>query len=377
VECNQVRSIFQLEIMMNSTTRLFGLALLILSFGGILAGCSGRQAMLSRASIPTFFSDEIKKEIKGVTKTVVSINSNIKYEIQKFHYERVNGRFVPDPRSHLRYKLANNGVNGTTVETEDKTLSGGGLILNFEPVASRYIILTSNHLVAPQDTTDIYYLDEYGQNTDVLFARYIVKNVDILVRGDSNWRAEAKLIISEEIEDLAIIESQTNNLLGVEFHNRVGFDLDLGWGDWVFLFGFPKGVKQISGGWVSESPYPSTLTVDAVVRFGFSGGPVFALAGDPAKLDFVGVIKSVPRSTLDFIAPAVAWPMGYGLAPEDISDLVVKKEIMVEYGTAYFVSPKTLQRFFNTNRNAIERAGVRLPPKYYGEKEPARLPGQN
>jgi hypothetical protein len=332
------------------------------------AACAGRSLRATHSADLSLFSDDIKKEINGIANTVVSITCDIKYEIQRFNYEQVNGQFVPDPKSPLKYKLAaNNGADAIVIETEEKTLSGGGLIIHTDPAHSRYTIVTSNHLVAPPDTTNIYYLDQNGQDTDVLFARYVVKDLDIWVRGESNWRSDAKLLISYDPDDLAIIESQTSNLIGREYHNPIAFDLDLTWGDWVFLFGFPKGVKQLTGGWVSPSPYPNTLAVDAVVRFGFSGGPVFALTKD-ARLIFVGVIKSVPRSTMDFVAPRTNLPMGYRIGSEELPDLVVRREIVVEYGTAYFVNPKTLQRFFNANRDVLETVGTRLHPKYYDSK---------
>ncbi len=339
----------------------------------LFAGCAGNKSAPEKSADLTLFSSEIRKEIKNVSSTVVGITCDIRYEIQKFNYEQVNGEFVPDPDGPLKYKLAShNGVDGMVIEADEKSLSGGGLIINTDPANSRYTILTSNHLVAPEDTTEVYYLDSEGQNTDALFARYIVKSVDIWVRGETNWRAEAKLLISYASDDLAIIESQTSYLLGREYPNPMSYNLNLSWGDWVFLFGFPKGIKQLTGGWVSESPYPNTLTVDAVVRFGFSGGSVFALTND-AKLLFVGVIKSVPRTTLDLIAPATNLPSGYRLGSDDINDLIVKREIVVEYGTAYFVNPKALLRFFNANRNVLETVGTNLHPKYYGESSPPKL----
>ncbi len=335
-------------------------------------GCAANQP----ATIPrgiSLLSDEIKRELQGVERTIASVTTTIKYEIQTYQYELANGQFVPDPRSPLKYKLAtNNGTTGVIIESDDRTLSGGGLIINYDPENSRYTILTSNHLVSPEDTTEVYFLDEDGQNTDVLFARYIVKDVAISVRGNSNWRAEAGLVTADAVDDLAILEAQTTSSLGLEYYNEMGYDLDLSWGDWVFLFGFPKGIKQITGGWVSESPYPGTLTVDAVVRFGFSGGPVFAIAKDRGKLAFAGVIKSVPRTNFDYIAPDGTLPMGFQLSSEKLKNLVVKREIMVDYGSAYFVNPKTLKQFFNEQRDRIERASIRLHPKYYGTQPPAK-----
>jgi len=61
--------------------------------------------------------------------------------------------------------------------------------------------------------------------------------------------------------------------------------------------------------------------------------------------------------------------MGYRLSPEEVHHLVVKKEILVDYGTAYFVNPKNIREFFHSHRSALENAGIHLHPKYYGSRE--------
>lgn len=312
----------------------------------------------------TLLSDDIQKELKIVEKSVVGVNTRIRYEIQNFSYLTKNGKVIYDPNSPVRYKLdSKNGDTGIVTATDYKTLSGGGLIIDLNNSTSMYTILTSSHLVFPEDTTDIYFLDENGIETDVLFARYIVKDIRISVLAPNNWRAEAELIANDPVSDLAVIAVNTERLLGAPFPNPMGYEKQLGWGDWVFLFGYPKGIKQLTGGWVSEAPYRGTLGVDAVVRYGYSGGPVFAI--DDAKLIFVGLIKSVPRSTLEYVAPDASLPLGYHLTSEDLGKLVVKREIMVEYGTAYFVSPQAIKEFMKLARAPMENRGVELAPKYY------------
>jgi hypothetical protein len=330
--------------------------------------CAGSKTATQVQSEISLLSDELRNELRDITSSIVGITTDIQYRIYKYNYLFEDGRFVPDPNSPLRYKLHSSyGENGIIVETDERTLSGGGIIIDFDRDKSRYCVLTSAHLVKPNDTTDVYYLDENGNLTDVLFARYIIKDVLVTVRGRSNWRPRAKVITYDSINDLAVLEVQTRNFLGIEFPNDVGYDLDLSWGDWVFLFGYPKGIKQMTGGWVSEAPYSGTLAVDAVVRFGFSGGPVFAISKDGAKLLLVGLIKSVPRSTLEYISPKSSLPMGYQLTKDDIENLIVKTEIMVDYGAAYFVSAKALKKFFGNYQKEIRAAGIELEAKYYGK----------
>lgn len=327
--------------------------------------CAQQTSSLQPQIGLSLLSDTVKSEIKKVEQSIAGINTEITYEIQKFHYLVRNGQMVPDPQSPLKYMLESTN-DGITTETDRKTLSGGGLIIDVDNANSKYTVLTSSHLVSPQDTTDIYFIDEKGSPTDVLFARYVVKFIRTSVRGGSVWSSEAKLIADSPADDLAIIQVKTESRIGTEFQNQMGYDIDLSWGDWIFLFGYPKGIKQMTGGWVSKSPYPRTLAVDAVVRFGWSGGSVFTFTKDKTKLAFVGMIKSVPRTNFDYIAPDPTMPVGYSLNPEDFPRLVVKREVLVDYGTAYFVNIKAVKAFINSSRRAITESGIILDPKFYG-----------
>ncbi len=314
----------------------------------------------------SLFSDEIKSGIKRVEKSIVGVNTEITYEIKKFNYVTRNGELIPQPNSWLKYELAS-GDAGIAHETDHKTLVGGGLILDVNHSNSNYTILTSSHLVSPEDTVDVYYTDEEGAKTDVLFARYILKSLRISARSGNVGSSNAELIVDSPANDLAIIRVEASETLGTEFRNKVGYDLDLDWGDWVFLFGYPKGIKQMSGGWVSKSPYPRTIAIDAVVRFGYSGGPVFTFSKDKTELAFVGVIKSVPRTTLDYIAPDKTLPVGSALGRKDLPKLAVKREILVDYGTAYFVDIKTIKSFMISSRAAMSNSTIVLHPKFYGK----------
>lgn len=338
-----------------------------LFISALLLSCAGKPSTQFVRTGLSLLSPQLKKEVQQVAKSVVGLNADINYEVTQYNYLQQDGQLVRDPNSPLNYQLnSENGDAGIILSNDTKTLSGGGLIikksLGLEP---RYTILTSSHLVAPQDTTDIYYLDENGNATDILFTRYVVTNVTLSVRGLGNFSSPARLIVHDAINDLAIVTTETDNTPGIEFSNSVGYDLDLSWGDWVFLFGYPKSVKQMTGGWISESPYRNTLAVDAVVRFGYSGGPVFAIT-DNAKLAFVGLIKSVPSSMMEYIAPDGTLPHGLRLDKNQTKHFVVQQKKLVDYGTAYFVHPKTIRRFFKRLRNVLAISNLRLDPKYFG-----------
>lgn len=336
----------------------------------LLSACAHRKGG-DRGTFPEagLISKEIKQEVQRISDSVVGIITDVTYEIHTYNYLTQNGEFVPDPNSPVHYRLDDvSGDSGVFVHEANQSISGGGLIIKIDRERSLYAILTSNHLVAPRDTTEVYYLDEEGVQSDVIFARRIVKGVRVSVHGESPWRAEAEIVAEDTRLDLALITAQTTKLLGREFPNEMGYDLELGWGDWVFLFGYPKSIKQLSGGWVSASPYPNTLAVDAVAREGYSGGPVFAVVHDPTRLVCVGLIKSVPFRILNYVKLTRPAPAGHQLSGADLGHLVTANKKLVDYGTAYFVSPEAIGEFFLAHRQKIGDGRIQLNPKYFPAK---------
>ncbi|RMD92247.1 MAG: serine protease [Calditrichaeota bacterium] len=318
--------------------------------------------------VPTFslLSPEIRQEIQTLSTSILAIDTKVRYDVYKYQYATQNGQFIPDPTSPLRYKLAiGNGKTGVIVEEDVHHISGGGLIINIDKEKSIYTILTSDHLVSPKDTNDVYYYDKNGVQTDILYSRSILRNVIVTVISATNWRARAKVVVSEPRFDLALITVKTDLLLGNEYPNHLAYDEKISWGDWVFIFGFPKGIKQLTGGWVSESPYPHTMAVDAVVRFGFSGGPVFMVSRNTGRLLLAGLVKSVPLQTLEYVVPENELPQGQKLSQRDLESLLVQKTNLVEYGTAFFVSTEALREFFLESRPKLEAINIHLDDKYY------------
>lgn len=319
----------------------------------VFVGCAGRPPEHHISREASLLSEHLRNEIRKIEQSIVTVSTVVRYEVQIFEDEA--GQPIQPA----------NGRQAVRIEKDEKTLRGGGLLIKVDKTEQTYTILTSAHLVAPKDTIDVYYTDKQGGLTNILFSRSIVKQVVISVRGQSYWRAAAELVAVDPGSDLAIITSETEHLLGNAFSNRVGYDLELGWGDWVFLFGFPKGVKQMTGGWVSESPYPGIHLVDAVVRSGFSGGPVFTISHDGTELMLVGLIKSVPSSMLEYIAPKKSMPSGRQIKSPQLEELVVKRQNLVDYGSAYFVNPATINAFFRSQRAALQSANIELPDKYF------------
>lgn len=352
--------------MINTLKKLFpSLFILIIS-------CASQSPQSKIIVVSQFDSDVIKQEIRSIAPSVVGIYTDIFYDIHRYSYLMDHRGFVRDPSSYLKYKLnPDAGDGGVTIVHDSQTKTGGGLIIDYDKNRNIYTILTSNHLVSPKDTTFVYYLDEHGNNTDALFAKYVITDVRITTQGKSTFHAVAKVVATDYHNDIAIIQAQTELNLGTEFKNPLGFDLKLDWGDWVYVFGYPKGIKQISGGLVSPAPYPNTLSADVVIRRGYSGGPVFGILkkAENIQLALVGLVKSAPYSTLNYITLSNKLPEGYQLQRKDLNQLIVANEMIIDYGTAYFVSPSAIKKFFRSRQNYLTSIGVFLNDVYFSSKK--------
>lgn len=252
--------------------------------------CSGSRNADRPSLGQPFLTVELRAELGVLAQSVVSVRTEFEYEIQ-----------------------SDDGEGGITITRDRQTVSGGGLIIHHDRQTSRYVILTSKHLISPKDTTNIFYLDENGAETNVLFARYIIRELAVSAVGGNNLPERSRMVVTDDRYDLALLDVETQNQLGLEFPNQVGYGENLSWGDWVFLFGFPRGIKQMTGGWVSPSPYPRRLAVAAVVRFGYSGGPIFSVSRESGHLVLAGLLESVPLTALEFVAPGRPLPKGYRL----------------------------------------------------------------
>ena len=72
----------------------------------------------------SLLSEEMKREIKRVEKSVIGINASVIYEIETYDYAIRDGKPIPE-KSRLGYRLKPDGV---IKSRDEKALSGGGII---------------------------------------------------------------------------------------------------------------------------------------------------------------------------------------------------------------------------------------------------------
>ncbi len=333
------------------------LCLLLLS----LALCHCGAGASSRTLQPeqTLSSREVQKSLTAVVASIVGVGGVFTYRVETYNHEIPQGKFQPDSTSPTGYQLQAGNPVSRSEQTE--RVNGAGLVLHRD--TNHTVILTCAHVVVHGDTIKTYYRDSFGRRTDILHSRAVLRRQEFYVLNQSNHLISAELITADERADLALLRVSSNFAVGFPFPFEVAYEEPLVWGDYCYLFGYPKETKQLTGGLVSMLPHEGFFMIDAVARSGFSGGPVFVVR-PPRGLQLTGVIRGVSSEKLYYVAPPENALVGEALTPEELQQLSAQEINMINYGAAYAVGPQLIGRFLKAAVPALERSGIQLAAKY-------------
>ena len=205
--------------------------LLVLSF----------QAKSFSKGVPSSFADLAEKLMPSVVN--ISTTTTIKTQSNPFPFQ-----FPPGSPFEDMFKEF-----GAPQERQSSAL-GSGFIID-----EKGIVVTNNHVI--QDAEDII----------------------IRVNGDKEFKA--KVIGSDPLSDIAILQLETNEkFTPVKFGNSDNSRI----GDWVIAIGNPFGLGgTVTSGIISArnrsiglSRYEDYIQTDASINSGNSGGPLFDMNGD-------------------------------------------------------------------------------------------------
>jgi serine protease Do len=159
-----------------------------------------------------------------------------------------------------------------------------------------------------------------GQGSGVIVdkAGYIVTNFHVVdgaptvqVRLSDRRTAEAKVVGSDAMTDIAVLKIDLNNLIAAEWGDSDKLEVgDLVWAlgspyglDRSLTFGIISAKSRRSGNYVSSSPYQEYLQTDAAVNPGNSGGPLVNIEGQIVGINaaifgpsYQGISFSIPSA---------------------------------------------------------------------------------
>ncbi len=325
-----------------------------------LWNCSGpRQSAAPHDSLT--FSAKVQESLRTAVQSVVGVAALFSYRKEFFNHQLRDGRLVPDSTSPTGYLLMPPDKKQGNREQESQKVNGVGLVLYRDE--RRAAILTSAHILLKPDTVNSYYRDHLGQLTGVLQVRAIKTSANFFAIGQANQFLSAEIIHADPKSDLALLAVTASPALGIVFPFEPAYEYPLDWGDFAYVIGYPREVRQITSGLVSKIANPGSFVLDAVARQGYSGGPVFVVHPERG-LELAGVVRGVPVNKLSYVAPPAGLPPGQFLIPEDWQTSSAQEMDLIDYGTTYAINIEVIGKFLKSSAKLLERKGIILDAKF-------------
>jgi hypothetical protein len=332
--------------------------ILLVAFSLLATSCNLSSNTAIR-SFPTdgaydseFPSQPSSPELQNIMQSVKRITCIAYYKVYAFRpEEKVAFRDIT-PELLERHEKSAVFTNNSTSGTGTVVFSSG----------RKLAILTCAHIIGFPDTVVTYHLDATRRLTDnlasIAFKKRQSNFVAVMQEG-----GDMDILAMDRDADLAVLGAKLSTLPPVPiptFHYPLGRAKELGWGTFLYLFGFPSGYKMVTRGIVSspnKDKYGSFL-VDAVFSRGFSGGICLAIRDGIPNFELVGMVKLVSAHATYVVTPG----KDYVSVEDETSvpytgDLYIERKTEIEYGITQAISAERIREFLEENADLLANRG--------------------
>ncbi len=331
---------------------------LLTGFVLVLAGCAGTAGKPSKVatgepSVSDFPLYNTSKLLEKILPSVVHLNVLAFYQVYEFNAEsKVSRRDVR--RRTFEQKAASKSYihrpasgTATAIYNDDQKLA----------------LITCAHIVAFPDTVLQYFYDENGARTLFLQRIWVKRKQENFLVGAAAGE-QLQILAIDTKTDLAVVgTSKLTHSVPLSVINLApGSAVDLKWGSFVYLIGFPKGFKMVVHGLASHREYGKLheFLVDAPFNRGFSGGLVLAVRDAGKNLEWVGLANSSAAEEEYDLSPANIDKTSFGDVPVPYNGPVeISPRRRINYGITFGISGELIRQFLAENQTALEQAGFR------------------
>ena len=234
------------------------------------------------------------------------------------------------------------------------SVAGTGLILSQH--GDNMLILSCHHVFDFDDTLKTYYLDKKKKVTNYLQSISIKYGQTIYVTHKNGTVSRGKILVQDEEDDIALIETQAieNVLSEFPFQGILNSRSKIELGQEVYVLGFPKGHFLITKGLASPSKYKGKFIVDIPFNRGFSGGVAIVIDANTGNYRYIGMANSTAYDSQIVLAPsdAVSNAEIYKTIPYQ-GDVYVKELKLINHGITFVISHDTIIDFFKTKESEL------------------------
>ncbi len=295
-------------------------------------------------------SDEMASQLDNVLRSVKMLSTYSSYTAYHFKFEQDIKKETVD---QLNFDL-----EAYSKSYFHEASSGTATILTNDP--NRILVLTCAHVGDYPDTIITY----FRENQERVSSVAIKGRSDFFIQGIPGGDNLDELA-RDKNKDLALYGRQY--LSQQEFQSLplsipMGTIKDLRWGSFVYMIGFPMGIKMVTRGVVSlfDSSQKDMYLIDANFNRGFSGGLVLAYKQGANQLEWVGLVKSVSANSYLRLKPSENKTKYVDEHRPYIDELYLERTEDINYGVTYAVSPDAIQSFLKENKYKLEQAGFNI-----------------
>jgi hypothetical protein len=281
---------------------------------------------------------------------------------ETFRFALADSITVPDIRQRATYRRATERFTFDHIKTGTATIVSAG--------AGRAVLMTNEHVTSLPDTIIVYHIDQPPGAAPARPRRYIesvsvLMDERFLVVGLPDARPFTVLArdTSADVAILSVDLSDAVNPTAVQvLPIPAGDGSRLGWGSFVYVFGYPRGFQMVTRGIVSE-PNRSRdhgFLLDGLFNRGISGGLIVAVRGDTNELEWVGLATSASGETDYMLLPEARAIEEENVTLPYEGRLYLRRTSRIDYGITFTVPVAAVQRL-------LRQAGIPIaassPPR--------------
>jgi hypothetical protein len=252
------------------------------------------------------------------------------------------------------------------------TQSKAGTAIIISKTGDSLVLITNDHVVSFPDTL-VFYYDQGEQQTgsrrqgsERVIERISIRVTQINMIYDMPGFGPFEVIAKDKNNDIALVavkipdeeSKQRINSLTV----GVGDPEKLNWGSFVFVFGYPKGYKMVSGAIVSDPDRDrqAGFLIDGQFNEGVSGGLILAIRAETGEMEWVGMARAASASSKVVLVPVEKNVEDYAFHQSYTGDLYLDVITQIEYGITIPVSMRAIRNFIRREDRRLRDEGYNL-----------------
>ena len=240
--------------------------------------------------------------------------------------------------------------------------SVSGTVTVFYSSFSNVALLASAHNVNKPDTLISY----FGKESTFIQSVSIKQRERIYV-PDLPGDGLVEILIQDKKQDIAILSKSYSQPLKMPLailEYPFGSAKKLQWGSFVYLLGYPKGLKMITRGIVSDPNRDErgNFLVDAMINRGFSGGIILAIKDGAPNFEFVGIGISTSSDGGLYLVPDMDDYDSEKFIYD--GDIYVERKNFINYGICRAVSVETFIDLMKSNKEYLDKKGFYFSDLY-------------